>query len=100
MRQNKKTSNCVYVALHISEDVAASGEVARVLSAISEIFGDQAEKTHEISTLESREIIIQIKRPLLNTQPDEKEFFENLKRLFEDCAHLSPHFTQISSVQG
>lgn len=97
MKQNNQNpSLSVFVAFHINEDVKASGESARILSAVSDLFGDQSEKAHELATMDSREIVIKIRRPVMDSTQDEKEFFEKLSQLFIVTASHSPHFTHVS----
>lgn len=95
-QSNQKSSHSVFIAFHISEDVKASGESARILSAVSDIFGEQAEKSHELATMDSREIVAKIRRPVMNSKEDEREFFDKLLTLFRITSTHSPHFTHVS----
>lgn len=86
----------VYVAFHINEDVRASGESARILNTVTEIFGDSSGKAHEVATMDSREIVVKLQRPVMDSDSEEKAFFEKLSRLFAVCSIHNPHFTPVS----
>ena len=100
MKQNNQNPNLsvlsVFVAFHINEDVKASGESARILSAVSDLFGFQSEKAHELATMDSREIVVKIRRPVMDSKQDETEFFNRLSQLFIVTSSHSPHFTHVS----
>lgn len=97
MKQSTQNQSlAVFIAFHIVEDVKASGESARILSTASELFGDQSEKAHELATMDSREIVIKIRRPVMDSKSDEKAFFEKLQELLLVTSSHSPHFTQVS----
>jgi hypothetical protein len=97
MKQNTQNpSLAVFIAFHINEDVKASGESARILSAVGELFGNQSDKAHELATMDSREIVVKIRRPVMDSTQDETEFFEKLSELFVITSSHSPHFTHVS----
>lgn len=97
MKQNTQTpSHSVFLAFHINEDVKASGESARILSTVAELFGDQSEKAHELATMDSREIVVKIRRPVMDSTSDEIAFFDKLDKLFVVTSSHSPHFTHVS----
>jgi hypothetical protein len=97
MKQNTQNpSHAVFVAFHINEDVKASGESARILSLVSELFGSQSEKAVELATMDSREIVVKVRRPVMDSKQDETAFFEKLSELFVVTSSHSPHFTHVS----
>jgi len=97
MKQSTQNpSLAVFVAFHINEDVKASGESARILSAIGDVFGDKSGKAHELTTMDSREIVVKLQRPVMDSLADEREFFQKIWQLFTITASHSPHFTQVS----
>ena len=98
MRKQKEPIDLsIHIAFHIQEDVKASSESARLIKQVSSIFQDALESTTEIVTNDSREIVTKIRRPLMSSNEDEREFFEKVLHLFELTHAKKPHFTNSSS---
>lgn len=87
--------NALYIAFHMKNTLNTSAEAASLGVFLEKIFGVAAVETVDLDWSQDREVIFKLIKPILEEKSAEVEFFQKIKRLFEETEDYHPHFTQL-----